>query len=339
MNLIGDHTDYNEGLVLPMAIDLGVTAELVPDDGSVLTVMSTEFGEGVEIEPGTSHDPAELRSFEPAWARLVATMVDLSGWKTGGSLRLTSSVPVGAGLSSSAALTVALAAVFGITGSALDIAQLCQEAEHRCGVPVGLMDPLASAAGRKGHALLIDCSTMRCADVPLPEDARFVVADSGQHRELVTSPYSDRVNQCRRAALELGPLGLASDTDLERIGDPVLLRRARHVISECRRVRSCADALRGGDLAAAGALMTESHRSLADDFEVSTPEIDALVDRLCATAGIYGARMTGAGFGGCVVALARPGSVDTAELTGRGIGVRCWEVSAVDGMLSAAGRN
>src|SRR5581483_2094212 len=160
---------------------------------------------------------------------------------TGGTLRIDSSLPIGSGLSSSAALSVALAEVLGAGGSARSMAALCREAEHRCGVPVGLMDPLVCAAGRQGHALLVDFATLETSLVPLPTGAEWVVVDSGQRRSLAHSPYASRVEECRRAAPVVGPLRQATESDLSRLDDPVLRRRCRHVASECRRVEDMAD--------------------------------------------------------------------------------------------------
>jgi galactokinase len=333
VNLVGDHTDYNDGLALPMAIDLGVSVEWQLSDGDdqTLTATSTAFEGRAELSigPGASVDPVTV---EPRWARLIAAMVTLVPPASGGALRVDGTLPIGAGLSSSAALSVALAEVFEVTGSARTIASLCQEAEHRCGVPVGAMDPLVCAGGRRGHALLIDFATMTVTPTPLPDGADIVVVDSGQRRALVDAPYAERVEECRNAAAVVGPLGLASRSDLATLPDARLRRRGRHVVTECERVRGTIEAFGSGDLAAAGGLMTASHRSLADDFEVSTPAIDALVERLVSTPGVLGARLTGAGFGGCVVALGRPGALDIA-----GLGVPAWHVVATDGTV--AGRS
>jgi galactokinase len=184
------------------------------------------------------------------------------------------------------------------------------------------MDQLASAAGIRDHALLIDCATLRVTPIAVPERASIWVVHSGQERQLVGSAYADRRAECEAAAAIVGPLPTAAPDRIEELDDPVMRARARHVRSECARVEQFAEALAAHDLAAAGALMVQSHRSLRDDFQVSTARLDELVDELCAIDGVHGARLTGAGFGGCVVALAEPG----VELEG-------WQVHAADGAL------
>ncbi len=329
VNLIGDHTDYNLGVALPMAIDLGVTVAFCRADQEHITVTSSAFGDPAVIPLDLSAGEADIGALEPSWSRLVGAMVALARPESGGTVHIESTLPVGSGLSSSAALCVALAEVFGVTGAPSVVARLCQEAERRSGVPVGAMDPLVCAGGRRGHALLIDFATMATRQVRLPADADVIVVHSGLHRTLSSSPYATRVAECEAAASVIGPLGSAGDADIVGLRDPLLRRRARHVVSECRRVRGCAAALAAGDLVAAGTLMTESHRSLAQDFEVSTDALDALVTELAARPGVFGARMTGAGFGGCVVALSRPGAIDPDSLA-----TPAWRVRASDGTVA-----
>ncbi len=329
VTLIGDHTDYNQGLALPMAVGLGVTVDLVPAAGDRIAVTSDAYpGERADVPVVADADT--IATFEPAWARLVVAVASLARPATGGSVHISSTLPRGSGLSSSAALAVALADGFGVEGDPWVVARLCREAEHRIGVPVGLMDPLVCAGGRAHNALRIDFAAGSTRDVALPDSAEFVVVDSGRRRDLRSSAYATRVAECEAARAVVGPLGLAGEADLVGLRDPVLRRRARHVVSECRRVDAFAEALSAGDLTDAGAQMDESHRSLAGDFDVSTPELDDLVASLRSRPGVYGARMTGAGFGGCVVALSAPGALDPDAL-----GCPAWRVEAVDGTVTA----
>jgi galactokinase len=207
-------------------------------------------------------------------------------------------------------LEVALALALGFEGNALDLARLCQRAEAvAAGVPCGIMDQLAAVAGVAGHALLLDCGANSVSPVPLPQGVEVVAVHCGEPRALATSAYAQRRASCANAARSIGPLRNAGLEDLGRIPDPEVRRRARHVITENTRTTAMADALRSGRLQEAGALMGESHRSLRDDFEVVTPALDGLVTRLARTPGVLGARMTGAGFGGCAVALCQPGAL------------------------------
>lgn len=301
VNLIGDHTDYTGGWVLPMAIEQGTTIEL------------RRHGRRVEVV--SDHEPVaavvDLPRPGPAagWARYVAGVVEALHPGTGGTGVVSSDLPLGAGLSSSSSLTVALALALGFEGTELELARACQRAETAgSGVPGGIMDQLCSAAGRPGAALLIDCGRLEVTEVPLPARWEVLVAHCGRPRTLVGSAYAERRAQCEAAEALIGPLREAGPADAESIPDPVLRRRARHVVSENGRVLRFAGLVSEGDLAGAGRAMTESHRSLRDDFEVSTPDLDELVGRLQAVPGVAGARLTGAGFGGCVVALAEVGT-------------------------------
>lgn len=305
VNLMGDHTDHTGGRVLPMAIDRS-TVVAGAREGRRVVLTSTSEPLVADV-PLAVDDPAAV---EPAWARYVAGVVAVLRPATGlDGGRVASTVPIGGGLGSSAALEVALALALGFTGSPLELARACQEAEHRAsGVPCGIMDPLASAAAVAGHALLIDCTTLDVTPVPLPDEVEVVVVDSGVRRALTDSQYALRRAQCEAVQAVVGPLAQARLADLGEL-DGIALRRARHVVTENARVLEFADALRCGDLAGAGALMFESHRSLRDDFEVSVPALDDLVEALRAAPGVWGARLTGAGFGGHAVALARPGAL------------------------------
>jgi galactokinase len=321
VNLIGDHTDTTGGLVLPMAIHLGTTVA-VERRGIDVRLRSTTEDEPAAI-PIEVADPA---SVSPAWGRYVAGVVAELRPTVGAVGTVHTTLPVGAGLSSSAALEVSVALALGFTGSHVELALACQRAEHAAsGVPSGIMDQLTSAAGVAGSALLIDCTALERTPVPLPPDVEVVVVHSGEARELVGSAYGERRRQCEAAEAEIGPLRTATLDAVAAIGDPVVQRRARHVVTENARVREAAAALAAGDAETAGRAMAASHASLRDDFEVSTPALDRLVAELSAAPGVFGARLTGAGFGGCAVALARPGAVR-----------RGWVVRAVGGASVAA---
>jgi galactokinase len=304
VNLIGDHTDYMGGLVLPMAIGLGT--EITGDRGGNWVMLGSDRFEGVaEVPLDGVADPAEV---EPRWARYVAAVAAEVGPDDGLVGMVHSTLPPGSGLASSAALVVAVACALGADRSdPVALAQACQRAEQRAvGVPVGIMDQLVSLAAREGTVLRIDCDSLAVEPVPFPEDAEIVVLHSGEHRELSGSAYAERRSQCDEAEKLVGRLRDASPVDVEAIEDPVLRRRARHVTTENRRVDAVAHALAAGELAYAGELLVASHASLRDDFEVSTPGLDKLVNTVRGVPGVYGARVTGAGFGGCVVALCRP---------------------------------
>jgi galactokinase len=300
VNLIGDHTDYTGGLVLPMAIDLGTTVSGEP--GGDRVVLRSEDADGVADMALEVADPATV---EPAWARYVAGVVAELGPSIGFEGGVSSTLPLGSGLSSSAALEVAVALAMGADRSdPVALAQLCRRAEQRAsGVPCGIMDQLASVAGVEEHALRIDCRSLEVTPVQVPAGVEVVVVDSGQRRELAGSAYADRVAACRAAEAVVGPLRDASLDTLAAISDPVVRRRARHVVTENERVDELAAALQAGELSAAGTAMAASHASLRHDFAVSTAQLDGLVERLARTSGVIGARLTGAGFGGCVVAL------------------------------------
>jgi galactokinase len=319
VNLLGDHTDHTGGWALPMAIDLGTT------------VVGRRGGRRVQLRSPEERGPADIdlrvddpAAVEPPWARYVAAVVDEVRPGVGLVGEVTTTLPIGAGLSSSAALELAVALAVGFDGSPLELARLGRRAEQRAsGVPCGLMDQLTSACGVEGHALLVDFTAETFTPVPLPAGVDVLVVHSGESRRLAGSAYADRQASCTTAARLLGPLRAASLDDVAALADPTLRRRARHVVTENARVVAMADALRAADITAAGALMTESHSSLRDDFEVSTPSLERTAEALRALPGVAGARLTGAGFGGCVVALAEAGAVpDPAALTGRGWAVR-----------------
>ncbi len=306
VNLIGDHTDYTGGLCLPMALSLGVTIRATRD-GDVVALTSDRAAEPAVV-PLDVEDPAGVT---PPWARYVAGVVAEARPTTGLRGTVHSDLPIGAGLSSSAALEVAVAMALGVDGDNHAIATLCQRAEQRAsGVPCGILDQLASTSGVEGHALVMDCSASTTTPVALPSGLEVVVVHSGQERTLAGSAYAQRRAECEKAEALIGPLRSASLDDVRTLADETLRRRARHVVTENERVRSTTAALAAGDLRSVGLLLSASHASLRDDFECSTTVVDATVDRLVATPGVHGARMTGGGWGGCVVAVTEPGALD-----------------------------
>ena len=308
VNLIGGHNDYSGGLVLPMAVDLGTT--IVGHRGHDRVVLVSQDEPDPAEVPLDVSDPAGVT---PAWARYVAGVVAELAPTTGFIGQVATTIPIGTGLSSSAALEVAVALAL-VGDDRVDrraLALACQRAEHRAsGVPCGIMDQFASLLGIEGHAILIDCTTLEVTPVELPGDVDVVVVDSGERRSLSTVGYADRRAEVMRAADLLGHLPDASLSAVEELEDGVLRKRARHVVTENQRVRDFVTAIGKGDVVVAGALMTESHHSLRDNQEVTTPALDSLVERLVATRAVHGARLTGGGWGGCVVALTDPGVLD-----------------------------
>jgi galactokinase len=275
VNLIGDHTDYTGGLVLPMAIDLGTT--IVGERGGELIELRSDAAAGIARVPLRVHDPARV---SPEWARYVAGVVAEVRPARGFVGDVTTTVPLGAGLSSSASLELAVALAIGDERDPVALAQLCQRAEHRGpGVPCGIMDQLVVAAAIADHALLIDCETLERRAVPLSDEIAIYAVHCGEARQLRDSAYAERRADCAAAEAIIGPLRLADAGAVDRIGDERVRRRARHVVSENERVRHFAAAVERGDYSAAGDLMLESHRSLRDDFEVSTAALDELVVR------------------------------------------------------------
>ncbi len=330
VNLIGDHTDYTGGLALPLAIDLGVQVRVQPGRGDQVLIRSEALGTAALPLGGLIDDPAVISAFEPPWVRTVAAVLAWFELDDPLDVEITSTLPVGIGLSSSAALCVALIELLTHAGHDADtLATLAQGAEHLAGAPVGRMDPLISAAAEAGSALLLDFTRGTHRPVPLPADAEVVVVDSGQARTVAASAYRDRVRDCLAIEAVLGPLATTHLEELTALEDPLLRQRARHVLTENRRVLDTVVALEAEELDHAGTLLTESHWSLAHEYEVSTPSLDALVDELTQRSGVFGARLTGAGFGGCVVALCEPGAL-TPEVLHR----RLWVVQASDGVVA-----
>jgi galactokinase len=339
VNLIGDHTDYHDGLVLPLTVDRDCVIAARPRDDSRVTIRSVELTGAVDVAADGGDEPGTV---EPAWGRYVAgivrTLADTGRAPAGVDAVLSSTVPVGSGLSSSAALEVAVA--LALTDAAEfelpvpELAQVCQRGEHLAtGVPSGVMDQLVALLGRAGHASLIDCRTFAAEPIALPDGLAVLVVHSGLPRALAGSGYAERRADGERVAARLG-VAFLRDASLDQVRKEP---RARHVVTENERVLRFADALRAGDAATLGSLLLASHSSLRDDYEVSTPELDLAVD-LLVEHGAIGARLTGAGFGGCVVALVpRAQLADvTRKTTVRyrvetGLHADAFEVHAVDG--------
>ncbi|HTY18386.1 MAG TPA: galactokinase [Myxococcota bacterium] len=326
VNLIGEHTDYNGGLVLPCAIDRATVAVAARRSDSRLRVHSTALGAAGEIEPGRA---ARGRGWLD-YVTGVAWAFQREGLPVAGlDVALASDLPRESGLSSSAALEVAMAtlldAAAGVGLDAAERARLAWRAECEfVGVPCGRMDQLASALGQRDAALRIDCRDFSARVVPLPSDRlALLVVDSGVRRRLADGDYGARRRECEEALAQARARGVVPPdagswrdvepgrlADLERRLDSTLARRARHVLTENERVDAMAEALAAGDLARAGALVREGMASLRDDFEVSVPELDALCAFGDATPGCYGSRLTGAGFGGCTLHLVAPERAD-----------------------------
>jgi len=319
VNLIGDHTDYNEGFVLPMALGLGVACAFAPRDDGRLRVHSAAHGETREAAVADLQPPGDSTFF--SYVAGVAWALRESGQPVRGlDAVVAGNLPIGAGLSSSAAVELAAARAFASAWSlpwdAMAMAKACQRAENAyVGVSCGLMDQFAAAAAHEGAALLLDCRSLETRPVPLPQDAAVVVMDTGSRRRLAGSAYNERRSSCEAAAHSLRALrpGLRAlrdvDEELLRAGrdrlDPITWARAAHVVTENARPLALAKAFECSDLLAAGALMNASHASLRDLYEVSSPELDLVTDLARAHPACLGARLTGAGFGGCAVALVR----------------------------------
>ena len=326
VNLIGEHTDYNDGFVMPVAIDRGTTAVIAPTGDRRLVARSGGKSPAIAIEldaPGAGPSGS--------WGdylRGTAAILERRGHRLAGArIEIESDVPAGAGLSSSAALEVVVGfALLDLAGAAIDLTELalaCQQAEHEfVGTRCGIMDQFIACHGRAGHALMLDTRSLQPSFLPLPDGVRVLICNS-----MIKHAHASGEYNLRRADCEAGVRALAgalpgiralrdvslADLDANRGRlDERVYRRCRHVVTEDDRVVRAADALTRGDLAAFGALMVESHRSMRDDYEISTPEVDALVDAALGCEGVYGARLTGGGFGGCVVALVDAPAADRA---------------------------
>ena len=325
VNLIGEHTDYNDGYVLPMAIDRAVWVALRPRTDRRVTVYAADYQDGdtflLNELPDTPPEESETTTAMDyirgvAWA-MQRTGYQLSGWEG----VVQGDVPIGAGLSSSAAIEMAIAqafcAVSDIAWYAPSFATLGQQVENDwIGVQSGIMDQMISAGGRSGNALLIDCRNLHTRFVPLPTSATVVVLDTNTRRGLVNSEYNKRRQQCEIAAAYLGVQSLR-DMNLQDFApyesddefDELAKKRARHVITENARVLQAIEAMQQDDPQALGRLMNESHISMRDDFEITNNALNAIVECAQSYPRCYGARMTGGGFGGCAVALVDSDSV------------------------------
>jgi galactokinase len=323
VNLIGEHTDYNDGFCLPMAIERDVLMLLRPRSDTTVRVSSLQQKnlEIFDVGPSEGTSIHKASSVSARWADYVkgcAQVLRQEGFRLRGvDLALTGDVPLGSGLSSSAALEVAtMHALLGANGLSMPaerIARLAQRAENSyVGTNCGILDQLSSACAVAGQAMLMDCRTLQLTPAPLPEGVCVVIADTGKRRGLVDSAYNERRAQCEAGARALGVSHLR-DVSLaglwraaqERRLDALALRRCEHVVAENGRTQAAFACLRAGDAVALGQLMDQSHADLRDKFEVSCMELDQMVALARALPGCLGSRMTGAGFGGCTVSLVR----------------------------------
>jgi len=325
VNLIGGHVDYNGGIVLPAAIDRATVVAARPRDDDRIRVHSTSMDQGVEVSIG------EERGGWAAYVVGTATVLSEEVDRTvGADLLVGGNMVMGAGLSSSASLEIAvggaLNAAHDLGLSPPELADVGWRAENEeVGMACGIMDQSASALGRADHVLRIDCRTREVDHIPFDSDAaNLLVFDTNVAHQLTETGFNDRVQECHDATARLdGLLGKrvrelrdVTPDDVATHADdlePPLDRRARHVTSEIARVEAAADALREGEIARVGSLMRESHRSLRDDFEVSCPELNAVVDILADRSGVHGCRMIGGGWGGSVAALVEPDATDTVS--------------------------
>lgn len=317
VNLIGEHTDYNDGFVMPAAIDLSAWVKISPLENRRLQIFSENFNEAIEID--LDDQDLSARGHWSDYAVGVAVILERTGYRLRGArLEIRGEVPIGSGLSSSAAIEVATACALtansGLQVERRELARLCQRAENEfVGARVGIMDQFVSLFGKEQRVLLLDCRSLEFELLPLPDNVRLIICNTMVKHELASSAYNERREQCEAGVKHLSKLlpdirALRDVTleQLEKSGSDlpdVVYRRCRHVITENARVLSAAVALQRRDLNSFGELMAESHRSLRDDYEVSCRELDLMVELAREIEGVYGARMTGGGFGGSTVNL------------------------------------
>jgi len=319
VNLIGEHTDYNEGFVLPAAIERATYMAAAPRKDRKVRLVA------IDLNRETSFDLDAIGiSQEEPWSNYIrgvaAGLVQAKYPVQGMDAVIHSEIPIASGLSSSAALEMAAIWAFRATGH-FDIpseqaARIGQRAEHEfVGTRTGLMDQLASALGQQDHTLFIDCRDLKCQAVPIPKGATILIADTAASRELAFSAYNERRSQCETAAAAMGVPWLR-DATIEKLEaaamDEIVARRARHIIEENQRVNETVSALREGNLQRVGLLMDSSHVSMRDLYGISSRELDTMVELLRSQKGCCGARLTGAGFGGCAVALMKSDAVKAA---------------------------
>ncbi|OON38890.1 galactokinase [Izhakiella australiensis] len=325
VNLIGEHTDYNDGFVLPCAIDYKTVISCAKRDDRTVRVVAADYD---NQQDSFSLDEPILNHPDQMWSNYVRGVVKHLQKRnpafSGVDMVISGDVPQGAGLSSSASLEVAVGSVFQqLYHLPLDGAEIAlngQEAENQfVGCNCGIMDQLISALGKKDHAMLLDCRTLSTRAVPMPDNVAVVIINSNFRRNLVGSEYNTRRQQCETGARfftqsSLRDVDIAQFRAVENELDPLVAKRVRHVLTENARTLEAADALANGDLARMGVLMAESHASMRDDFEITVPQIDTLVEIVKEVLGEQGGvRMTGGGFGGCIVALMPLDRVDSVK--------------------------
>ena len=324
MNLIGEHTDYNDGFVMPAALDFFTWVRLSPLEQHRLKIFSENFNEEVEVD--LDDQTLAARGHWSDYPVGVAVVMERAGYRLrGASLRIRGEVPIGSGLSSSAAIEVAtacaLAANSNVKIDARELALLCQRAENEfVGARVGIMDQFISLFGQAQKALLLDCRSLEFEQLPLPDNVRLIICNTMVKHELASSAYNERREQCEAGVRHLAQfypnVRALRDVTIDQLEQhrselpEVIYRRCRHVITENARVLAAGEALQQHDLSRFGKLMGESHVSLRDDYEVSSDELDLMVELAKKVDGVYGARMTGGGFGGCTVNLVREEKAD-----------------------------